>query len=138
MRFALVFVCLTAASTVAAGEPARRPNLLLRYADDRSSRTVGGHPEARPGVTTPHLDALARSGVRSLGARCTPSHASIPTGLQPHAIRSMTTCGTWPTKPSHARRPGLLREALAVELRRPGAPTAATGASGVVTQEKTP
>ncbi|MCS6850785.1 MAG: sulfatase-like hydrolase/transferase [Gemmataceae bacterium] len=87
-------------STASAAEGARRPNILLIYADDQSYKTVGCYPESWPWVKTPHLDALARSGVRFhgsyLGSWCMPSRASILTGKQPHAIQSMRMEGTYP------------------------------------------
>jgi arylsulfatase A-like enzyme len=82
-----------------AAAPAR-PNILLVYADDQSTRTVGCYPEAWPWVKTPHIDALAKSGVRFrgayLGAWCMPSRASLLTGRHPHGIRSMRMEGPYP------------------------------------------
>jgi arylsulfatase A-like enzyme len=79
---------------------ADRPNVLLIYADDQSYKTVGCYPEAWPWVKTPHIDALARSGVRFhgayLGGWCMPSRASILTGRQPHGIQSMRMDGPYP------------------------------------------
>ncbi len=52
-----------------------RPNILLLYADDWRHDTLGvaGHPV----VKTPHLDALARSGVRFTRAHVTTSICGV-------------------------------------------------------------
>jgi arylsulfatase A-like enzyme len=81
-------------------KPAARPNILFILGDDQSTRTVGCYPESWPWVKTPHLDALAASGVRFrgayLGAWCMPSRASLLTGRQPHGIESMRMEGPYP------------------------------------------
>jgi arylsulfatase A-like enzyme len=88
------------AQTVCAAEPARRPNILLIYADDQSYKTVGCYPESWPWVKTPNVDALAKSGVRFhgayLGGWCMPSRASILTGRHQHGIQSMRMDGPYP------------------------------------------
>ncbi|MGE3819173.1 MAG: sulfatase-like hydrolase/transferase [Isosphaeraceae bacterium] len=80
--------------------PPKPPNILFIYADDQSYKTVGCYPESWPWVKTPHLDALARTGVRFqgayLGAWCMPSRASILTGKHPHGVKSMRMEGTYP------------------------------------------
>jgi arylsulfatase A-like enzyme len=61
------------------------PNLLIILADGMQAETVNpGHP-----CLTPHLDALARRGVRFRNAHttcptCSPARASLMTGLLPH------------------------------------------------------
>ena len=63
-----------------------RPNILLITADDLGTQLgCYGDPLAR----TPHLDALAAGGVRFTNgyvtqASCSPSRASLLTGLYPH------------------------------------------------------
>jgi arylsulfatase A-like enzyme len=83
-----------------AADPPRRPNILFIFTDDQSYKTVGCYPEAWPWVRTPHIDALAASGVRFhgayLGGWCMPSRASILTGRHPHAIQSMRMEGPYP------------------------------------------
>jgi arylsulfatase A-like enzyme len=100
MRWILLFLCLLTGPAVHAAEPPKRPNILFILADDQSYKTVGCYPEAWPWVKTPHLDALARSGVRFhgayLGAWCMPSRASLLTGRHPHAIQSMRMEGPYP------------------------------------------
>jgi arylsulfatase A-like enzyme len=108
MRTSFMLACLLAAPVAHAAEPARRPNILLIYADDQSYKTVGCYPESWSWVKTPHIDALARSGVRFhgayLGAWCMPSRASILTGHHPHAIQSMRMEGEYPGSTYDPRR----------------------------------
>ena len=82
-----------------AKEP-KRPNILFILADDQSYKTVACYPESFPGVRTPNIDALAKTGVRFhaayLGSWCMPSRATLLTGRQPHAIESMSMAGAYP------------------------------------------
>lgn len=64
-----------------------RPNILLLFTDQQtiSAMSCAGNRW----VNTPHMDALARSGVRFLNSYCAapicgPSRGSIVTGLPPH------------------------------------------------------
>lgn len=62
-----------------------RPNIVLVLADDLGFSDVGCYGGE---IDTPHLDRLARDGVRMSQfyntARCSPSRASLLTGLHPH------------------------------------------------------
>ncbi len=72
-----------------------RPNVLLVYTDDQSWRTLSCYADqgAWPWVRTPNIDRIAAEGVRfthAYGAAwCTPSRASLLTGLLPHAIQGL-------------------------------------------------
>lgn len=84
LAFAVLLVC---ASLVCAAEESRRPNILLILADDHRYDAMGfmGHPF----LETPHMDRLAREGVHCANAfvttaLCSPSRASILTGLYAH------------------------------------------------------
>ena len=84
---AALWPALLAVAAPAASAP--RPNVLFLAADDlRTDLGAYGHPEAR----TPHLDALARRGVRFTRAYCqqavcNPSRASVLTGRRPDTLR---------------------------------------------------
>jgi arylsulfatase A-like enzyme len=71
----------------AAPGPARPPNVLFILCDDLRPDALGCYGSRH--VKTPHIDALARDGVRFENAFCTtslcsPSRASILTGLYAH------------------------------------------------------
>jgi arylsulfatase A-like enzyme len=61
------------------------PNIVLVLADDLGFSDLGCYGSE---IETPHLDALAAGGVRmtrfTTTARCSPSRASLLTGLHPH------------------------------------------------------
>ncbi len=63
----------------------KRPNVVLMLADDMGFSDLGCYGGE---IRTPNLDALAAQGVRFTqfynGARCSPSRASLLTGLHPH------------------------------------------------------
>jgi choline-sulfatase len=78
---------------------ARPRNLLILMADQHKKNCLGvaGDPVAR----TPNLDALAQSSVRFANAYCTdpvctPSRASIFTGLYSHNHRTWDNVTPWP------------------------------------------
>ncbi|MEW6304930.1 MAG: sulfatase-like hydrolase/transferase [Verrucomicrobiota bacterium] len=79
---------------------ASKPNILFIYADDQSHRTVSCYEEAHPWVKTPHIDALAKRGVRFthayIGTWCMPSRATMLTGLHPYAVQTMRMDGPYP------------------------------------------
>lgn len=64
---------------------ATRPDIVIILADDLGYSDVGCYGSE---IDTPHLDALAAGGVRMSQfyntARCSPSRASLLTGLHPH------------------------------------------------------
>ena len=97
---AFVGALLVAASTKTFAEEAKRPNILLIYTDDHSHRAVSCYPEAYDWVTTPHIDALARSGMRFthayIGTWCMPSRATLLTGHHQFGVESMRMVGKYP------------------------------------------
>jgi arylsulfatase A-like enzyme len=64
-----------------------RPNVVLVLADDLGYSDLGCYGGE---IRTPNLDRLGRDGVRLTQfyntARCSPSRASLLTGLHPHQI----------------------------------------------------
>jgi arylsulfatase len=65
----------------------RRPDVVLVLADDMGFSDIGCFGGE---IETPHIDRLAREGVRLTQfyntARCSPSRASLMTGLHPHQV----------------------------------------------------
>lgn len=81
--FPIVFLVLTTSSALSQSE---RPNILLLLADDLGYRDLSCF--GSPAVKTPHLDRLAKEGVKfthsyAASAVCSPTRASILTGRYP-------------------------------------------------------
>lgn len=101
----LLQVLIGSTALAAAGDESR-PNILVILADDLGYSDLGCYGGEIP---TPHIDALARSGVRFTqcynSARCCPSRASLMTGLYP----SQAGIGDFTTRdPDPERGPGYL------------------------------
>ena len=80
-----------------AAEPAPRPNVVMVLSDDHTKTDTGCYGSTA--VRTPHIDRLAREGMRfrnafTATAMCVPSRATLYTGLYP--MRH----GAWP---NHSR-----------------------------------
>jgi N-sulfoglucosamine sulfohydrolase len=76
------------------------PNLVVLIADDMSTSTLGCYGD--PGIRTPHLDQLARDGMRFTRSyvtspQCSPSRSSLFTGRTPHAIGTSRLHADLPT-----------------------------------------
>ncbi len=81
--FALLAAAGAAIPALAATPP--RPNVIVIMSDDMGYSDLGCYGGE---IDTPHLDSLARGGVRFTQfyntARCCPTRASLLTGLYPH------------------------------------------------------
>lgn len=89
-RFQIILSCLllmllVMGSSQKAKAQDDRPNILLILADDLGYSDLGSYGGE---IQTPNLDQLAEDGVRFTqiynSARCSPSRASLLTGLYPH------------------------------------------------------
>lgn len=88
--------------------PASRPNVVLILTDDQrwDAMSCAGHPYLK----TPNMDRLAREGIRFSNAFCTtslcsPSRASILSGLYAHTHRVLNNFTEFPVSlPSYPRR----------------------------------
>lgn len=86
LRFFLLVVALTYASTLCAADTQRRPDIVLYLSDDLSAADLpiyGGN-----NIKTPALDKLAKAGITFNWAfvaspSCAPSRAALLTGLMP-------------------------------------------------------
>jgi arylsulfatase A-like enzyme len=79
----LLLSCVTATSAAAQARAANRPNVVLIITDDMGWADLGSY--GAPDVRTPHLDQLARDGVRftdfyANAVLCTPTRAGLITG----------------------------------------------------------
>lgn len=100
----LVAACASSGSS-APEDP--RPNVLLVLVDDLGWSDVGCY--GNPAVDTPRIDAFARQGLRFTDAYaaapvCSPTRASIVTGLAPARLRITTHLPDqerfWPDEPT--------------------------------------
>lgn len=87
VRTLIALMLLVSATCTQADEP-RRPNILFLLTDDQrwDAASLAGHPHLR----TPNIDRLGQEGVYFRNAFCTtslcsPSRASILSGLYAHA-----------------------------------------------------
>lgn len=80
----LILIFLYVSLCYGQSEP-QRPNILVIMADDLGYSDLGCYGGE---IRTPNLDLLAASGIRFTqfynGSRCSPSRASLLTGLYPH------------------------------------------------------
>ena len=90
MRTALCFATLVlapVAAAYAAETPTSRPNILVIMTDDMGYADIGGH--GCLDIPTPHIDSLAKRGVRftdayANGSFCTPTRAALISGRYQH------------------------------------------------------
>lgn len=106
IRTSLLCLAAAAAAFGSAAAAESRPNILVILADDLGYSDLGCYGGE---IATPHLDGLARRGVRFTqlynSARCCPSRASLMTGLYP----SQAGIGDFTTAQPHPQRgPGYL------------------------------
>jgi arylsulfatase len=110
-RWVILFLLCSCICELASAEPAKPLNVLVLFADDWRHDTLGcaGHPV----VKTPHLDTLAREGMRFSRACvttsiCGVSRATLFTGqwMSRHGNPAMQAFKT----PWRETYPGLLRE----------------------------
>jgi len=88
LRLCLPLLLVTVLPCLAAETP-KRPNIVLVMADDQGwgDTSYNGHPELK----TPHLDAMAASGLRlnrfyTAHFNCSPTRASVMTGRHPNRM----------------------------------------------------
>lgn len=118
--FVLTLAIAVLASTISTTivNSAEKPNILFIFADDQNYKTLSCYDGAPNWVSTPNIDALARSGIRFhrsyLGAWCMPSRASLLTGRLQHAVPTMRMEGKYPAStydPAQCRFwPSVLRQ----------------------------
>lgn len=80
-----LFICWFATVPALAAVAPKRPNIVIFLCDDMGWADIGCYGSEVP---TPHIDELAKTGVRFTQfyntARCSPTRASLMTGLYPH------------------------------------------------------
>jgi arylsulfatase A-like enzyme len=88
---ALLSIVLICSSVFAAEQ--RPPNILFILTDNQASSLLGAY--GNPDIKTPHIDQLAREGIKfnqafAVNGMCSPTRATLMTGLMPsqHGIHS--------------------------------------------------
>ncbi len=81
--------CFVTAGDVVATEGRPRPNILFIFSDDLAYQAISAYGEKRDLVETPHMDRIAREGMRFdrclvTNSICGPSRATILTGKYSH------------------------------------------------------
>ncbi len=82
--YSLLLTCFALIS-IDSSHAQKRPNIIIIMADDMGYSDIGCYGSE---IDTPHLDRLAKNGIRFSQfyntARCCPTRASLLTGLHPH------------------------------------------------------
>ncbi len=127
--FLLVFLCFShCSSTQAEGQRTTdKPNVIFILTDDQGSVDMGAYGTSD--IQTPHMDALAASGLRFTqfyagGPICSPSRATVLTGKTPVRAGVPGNVGA-----SAAAKKGLVAEEITIAevLKDQGYKTAAIG-----------
>jgi len=110
MILSLICTVCVGNATVAQAASAGHPNVVFILTDDQRWDCVGSADRPYLGIRTPHLDRIAAEGARFRNAfvttsLCSPSRASILSGLYPHAHRILNNFTDFPADlPSYPRR----------------------------------
>jgi arylsulfatase A-like enzyme len=123
LSLALALALLTALAPATAAEPPPRPNVIVILADDLGWADLGCYGSTYH--RTPHLDRLARDGLRFTDAYaacpvCSPTRAALLTGRYPARLHLTDWLPGRPDRPDQR----LLRPAIAQHL-PPEVPTVA-------------
>ena len=83
-----ILVALVVALAATMDAAAENPNVLVIYVDDVGYNDIGCYEAKNPSIETPHIDRLAKQGMRftnwiSPSAVCSPSRAALLTGRYP-------------------------------------------------------
>lgn len=99
-----IFAAVSLMASSSNGQDKDRPNILLIMADDLGYSDLGSYGGE---IRTPNLDQLAHNGIRFTqmynSARCSPSRASLLTGLYPHQAGIGFFAGHRPQNPQGYR-----------------------------------
>jgi arylsulfatase/uncharacterized sulfatase len=105
MRCVAAFFCVAALASGAGAAERKRPNIVILLADDWGFSDVGSFGGE---IRTPHIDALARAGVRfsnfHVAGSCSPTRAMLQTGVSNHRAGLGNMPETIP--PEHVGKPG--------------------------------
>ena len=85
----LLFACLAAVSPHFSVAAPPRPNIVFIFSDDHAFQAISAYGDARKLIETPHIDRIAREGMRLdrclvPNSICGPSRATVLTGKYSH------------------------------------------------------
>lgn len=85
----LLAALASASSSALAGAEPKRPNIIFIFADDHAYQAISAYGDSRHLLDTPHIDRLAREGMRFdrclvTNSICGPSRATVLTGTYSH------------------------------------------------------
>ena len=105
MKRVAVLLCSIALASGAAAAERKRPNIVILLADDWGFSDVGSFGGE---IRTPHIDGLAKAGVRfsnfHVAGSCSPTRAMLQTGVSNHRAGLGNMPETIP--PEHVGKPG--------------------------------
>lgn len=116
---ATALTCATRVGNAEAAEPPKQPNVLIIHVDEHRIECLGAYGNSD--IRTPHVDSLARDGVRYEQSFCpypvcTPSRYSLLSGLYVHEHRGASNHCTLPpgtaTFPSELKKAGYRTKAV--------------------------
>jgi arylsulfatase A-like enzyme len=138
-RSASIFICVPAIISGIPGQliAQRKPNIVLIVSDQHQVNAIGSYGSenrnVRGGSPTPHIDALAESGIRFTNAYTAsplsaPARASLMTGVYP-SVHGALHHKYLDTEPGHNRFPGIPDSLITIGqvFRENGYRTAAIG-----------
>ncbi len=110
---ALIAAALLVTATGCGGPP--RPNIVVILTDDAGYSDPGCYGGE---MSTPNIDALARGGIRFskfyTNARCSPTRASLMTGMYPHRVGVGELCGRTNRTPFPGYKGRMARDVVTV------------------------
>ena len=105
MKRVAFLLCSIALASGAAAAERKRPNIVILLADDWGFSDVGSFGGE---IRTPHIDGLAKAGVRfsnfHVAGSCSPTRAMLQTGISNHRAGLGNMPETIP--PEHVGKPG--------------------------------
>ena len=129
--FSTIALAIFTAFSASAADDGSRPNILILFADDLGYADLGF--QGAKDIPTPHLDDLARNGVRFTSGyvsspMCSPSRAGLITGRsQSRFGHDINWHPEWPVDPNDTRGLPLTEKTIADHLKAAGYHTGIVG-----------
>jgi arylsulfatase A-like enzyme len=87
--FTRLCLLLLSVAALSAAQPTKQPNIVFIFSDDHAYQAISAYGDARKLIQTPHIDRIAKEGMRFdralvTNSICGPSRAVILTGKYSH------------------------------------------------------